>query len=406
MSHKNTPIYQGHKFRKLSLRDLQAKAGLLIEIAQKARQLTQLKIDAWRRAHQAAINPDNPRRRALYAIYDDILLDGHLSGAIEHNRKNATLQKAFKVVDKNGKKNNDLTEYLEAPWFKKLISIALDSKFYGHSLIELGPPTLIDGKPGFLYAKLIPREHVSPELGVFIRNPDDDWNKGLPYNTPEYYPWLIDVNDDSLGLLLKCCPPAISKRYIYAFWDEFAEIFGMPIRIGTTSSRDKTEQNKIASMLEKMGAASWGLFPEGTSIELKETSRGDAFEVYDRRIVRADFEISKAILGQTMTMDNGSSYSQANVHLEILNRICERDADFIRDLVNNELFPRLKIHGWPIDGHRLDWDEKIVYTPEQQTERDRLVLQYYVVDPKYFIDQGYPIMGTRNPTLSTKNDFF
>ncbi len=121
MSHKNPPIYQGHKFRKLSLRDIQAKAGLLTEIAQKARQLTQLKIDAWRRAHQAAINPDNPRRRALYAIYDDILLDGHLSGAIEHNRKNATLQKDFKVVDKNGKKNNDLTNFLEASWFKKFI---------------------------------------------------------------------------------------------------------------------------------------------------------------------------------------------------------------------------------------------------------------------------------------------
>lgn len=404
---KNPPVYHGHNFRTLSRRDVQAKAGLLIDIVQKARQLTQKDIQTWRRAHQAALNPENPRRRELYAIYDDIMVDGHITGAIEHNRKNETLQKAFKVVDKSGKKNPELTQFLEAAWFKKFVSLALDSRFYGHSLIELGPPTLIDGKPGFLYSKLVPREHVSPELGVFIRDPGDDWKKGIPYNVPEYFPWVIEANDDSLGLLLKCCAPAISKRYILAFWDEFAEIFGMPIRFATTTSRDRTEQNKIATMLEKMGAAAWGLFPEGTTIQLKETGRGDAFEVYDRRIIRADFEMSKALLGQTMTMDNGSSQSQAEVHKKILDRICESDADFVRDLVNNQLFPRLKVHGWRVDGHRVDWDEKIVFSPEQQTERDRLVLQYYEVDPKYFIDQGYPILNPRKTELlSAQKDFF
>lgn len=400
------PIFSDHRVKKLA-RSINDKAGLLADLHQKTTQLIRKDINSWRRAHQQAIDVENPRRRALYTIYDDILIDGHLTGAIEHNRKNDTLQRAFKVVDNKGNKIQDLTDYLESGWFKKLISLALDCKFYGHSLIELGKPTSINGKPTFESVKLIPREHVSPELGVYIIDPDDEWKKGIPYRSPELYPWLIEANDDSLGLLLKCCPPAISKRNILAFWDEFAEIFGMPIRIGTTNSRDRKEQMKIIEMLEKMGSAAWGLFPEGTDIELKESSRGDSFEVYDRRIVRADFEMSKAILGQTMTMDNGSSYSQAEVHKSVLDKILESDADFIRDLINNELFPRLILHGWPLQNCRFDWDEKIIYTPEQQTERDRLVLQYYQLDPKYFIDQGYPILAPRNnENLSHTDDFF
>ena len=74
------------------------------------------------------------------------------------------------------------------------------------------------------------------------------------------------------------------------------------------------EINKVEKMLADMGAAAWGLFPEGTEIDIKESSRGDAFNVYDRRIERANREMSKGILNQTMTIDDGGSL-QSQVHL-------------------------------------------------------------------------------------------
>ena len=102
-----------------------------------------------------------------------------------------------------------------------------------------------------------------------------------------------------------------------AYWDAFGEIFGMPIRIGKTASRDPKDIDRAEKFLAEMGALSWGLFPEGTEIEIKETTRGDAFNVYDRRIERANSEMSKGILNQTMTIDDGSSYSQSQTHLDI-----------------------------------------------------------------------------------------
>ncbi len=34
--------------------------------------------------------------------------------------------------------------------------------------------------------------------------------------------------------LLKCAPQAIAKKNMTAYWDVFCEIFGMPMRVGTT----------------------------------------------------------------------------------------------------------------------------------------------------------------------------
>lgn len=36
------------------------------------------------------------------------------------------------------------------------------------------------------------------------------------------------------------------------------------------------------------------------------------------------------------------------------------------------------------DTDRFEWDDAVSYTPEQQLEIERLLLQYYDIDPEYF----------------------
>ena len=185
-----------------------------------------------------------------------------------------------------------------------------------------------------------------------------------------------------------------------AYWDTFGELFGMPIRIGRTDSTDKGDWNKIAGTLKNMGAACYALVGKDTEIEIKETTRGDAFNVYDRRIDRANSEMSKAILGQTMTIDNGSSQSQSEVHLEVLKNLCASDAKEVKNVINDKLIPLMLIHGFPVQGCTFDWDNQTAYTPEQQRENERLVLQEYEIDPQYFIDKyKMPIIGRRAAAL-------
>lgn len=376
--------------------------AMLIELAVKTQNLTKKDIGTWRQAWQMAINVENPSRARLYDVYTDVDVDLHLTGAIGQ-RKGMVLKKAFRLVSKDGKESREATEILEAKWFKDFAGHVLDSRYWGHSLIQFGDITTVAGKRKFAGVSLVPRKHVMPEFGILLREVGDEPKKGINYREGKIANWCIEAGDThDLGLLLKCSPQALSKKNMLAFWDTFGELFGMPIRIGKTISRDAKEINKVEKMLADMGAAAWGLFPEGTEIDIKESSRGDAFNVYDRRIERANREMSKGILNQTMTIDDGGSLSQSQVHLEVFENVVEADADFLRDVINNDLLPLMAMHGFSVDGLRFDWDDSVEYTPAEQTAIETMLVNGgYEIESKYWVEKyNIPVTGKREPAPS------
>ena len=75
------------------------KRDVLIELNQQTESLTKKDIATWRQAWQAAINYEQPNRCALLDVYNDALVDLHLSGCIAQ-RKGKTLQKPFVLSGK------------------------------------------------------------------------------------------------------------------------------------------------------------------------------------------------------------------------------------------------------------------------------------------------------------------
>lgn len=377
------------------------KRDILVELNQQTESLTKKDIATWRRAWQAAIDHEQPNRCALLDVYRDAMIDLHLSGCISQ-RKGKTLQKTFMLTSK-GKENEKARQIFEREWFMDFIDLALDSPYFGHSLIQFNDIITENGIMSFSGVELVPRKHVVPEYGVITRDAGDDWKNGISYREGDIANWCIEVGKPrDLGLLLKCAPQSLSKKNMLAYWDTFGEIFGMPIRIGKTMSQDTKDINRIEKMLTEMGAASWGLFPEGTDIEIKETTRGDAYNVYDKRVDRCNSEISKGILGQTMTIDSGSSLSQSETHLEVFENICRADAMLIKYLVNDRLIPLMLRHGFPLQGVTFDWDEATSYTPAEQREIERLLLQEYEIDPTYFADKyKIPITGLKKTSAES-----
>lgn len=379
-----------------SSKDRRRLQSLTVELKLQAEALTQKDMRSWRQAWQRAIDIENPKRQSLYDIYRDVEVDLHLSGCVDQ-RKGFTQKKAFKLVDAKGKQNDEATTLLETVWFKDLVGYILDSRYWGHSLVQLGDVVSVDGKMSYTGVELVNRKHVIPEYGVIVIEQSDDWSSGFPYREGPMADWVIEAGKPKdLGLYLKAATQTIPKKNMLAYWDQFGEIFGMPIRIAKTTARDPKDRTQIENMLSSMGAAAWGLFPDGTDIDIKETTRGDAFNVYDKRIERANSELSKGILNQTMTIDNGSSLSQSEVHLEVFENVVEKDADLVRDIVNGQLLPRMVKHGFPVKGLRFEWDNSIDYTPEQQLEYEKMILDRFEVNPQYLIDKyGVPITGKK-----------
>jgi len=112
-----------------------------------------------------------------------------------------------------------------------------------------------------------------------------------------------------------------------------------------------------------------------------------------------------------MTIDNGSSLSQSEVHLKVLNNLIDADADMLRDTVNHKLIPFLIVHGFPLQGCRFEWDEYPDYSPEQQLEIERMLLDNYEIDPQYFAEKyNVKILGKKEfpaaPAMAAPDDRF
>lgn len=370
---------------RLAKKDVGEFRKTVVELQRTTDALIRRDMGDWRRAWQLAINVENPNRRPLYDIYRDVDIDLHLSGCIQQ-REGFVLARSFKLTDENGEEDGEAVKYFNTAWFKQLMKYCLEANYWGHSLIELGDITAdINGRMTYDGVRLIPRKHVIPEYGRIITDLGQDWRCGLEYRKPPLSGWYIEVGQpESLGLYLKAATQTIPKKNALAFWDTFAEIFGMPMRIARTTTRDDKELAKMERMMSEMGTEGWGIFQEGTNIEVVESTKGDAFNVYDRRIDRANSELSKLVIGQTMTIEDGSSLSQSETHLEVFENIIESDCDTVRDIVNNQLLPIMVRHGFPLEGVRFDWDYSEDYTPEQQVAYERLVLDNFEVEPAYF----------------------
>ncbi len=374
---------------------------MIIELQRTTDALTRRDIADWRHAWQRAINIDSPDRRLLYDIYRDVEVDLHLSGCVKQ-REGFVLGKSFKLVDAKGNQDNEAQHYFDQAWFKQLLKYALDANLWGHSLIELGDIiTDGDGCPCYADVQLIPRKHVIPEYGRVVEQLGQDWTTGIDYRAEPFTSWLIEAGrPDDLGLYLKAATQTVPKKNMMAFWDAFGEIFGMPMRIARTSSRDPKEQSRLEQMLKFAGASQYMVASQETEIEFVESGKGDAFNVYDKRIDRANSELSKLIIGQTMTIEDGSSLSQSETHLEVFENLVESDCTTLRDIINNQLIPRMVRHGFPVKGLRFEWDDAVDYTPEQQVAYETMIADRYDVDPTYFAEKySMPVGQRRNDQL-------
>lgn len=134
------------------------------------------------------------------------------------------------------------------------------------------------------------------------------------------------------------------KNYDVKDWVSFCEVFGMPLRLGKYAP-GASEDDKLALMraLVQIGTDAAGMIPEGTEIEFKESGKTSSIDVYERLARYCDEQMSKAVLGQTLTSDSGGgSYAQGKTHNEVRHDLTVADCkalaatlrkDVIRPLV-------------------------------------------------------------------------
>lgn len=355
---------------------------------------TRQDIGTWRSAMLQAESLHYPNRQELYRLYKDVMLDAHLTGLIA-TRKYQILQSEYKVVDKAGNEVEDKTELLKHKWFYDFIDLSLDSIYYGFSLIQFGALE----NDVFRTIDLVPRQYVKQEFDIVVETPAAI--TGENFLDAKYKGWVIGVGQKrDLGLLAKAAPYVLWKKGAMQAWAEYTEIFGTPIRIGKTNVRDEVTRSNMENFLKNMGVSAYGVFDTDDLIELVESNRTDAFDVFDKMIDRCNSELSKLILGQTGTTDEKSYSGSANVHERVLKMYGEADEMLLDSIFTYQLVPLLNFHGLGFEGLRIESEEEDKFSYEEKAKIDLELLKYYDIDPIY-IEKEYGTPVTKKAVDNT-----
>ncbi len=140
------------------------------------------------------------------------------------------------------------------------------------------------------------------------------------------------------GLALPMALYFLIKYYDITAWTAFVDRYGMPIRVGKygRNATDKdiaTLKSAIAHLGEDVGA----VIPDSMIIEIIENKSSGNTQLFEKMANWIDKQVSKLVLGQTMTADDGSSRSQAEVHNDVRQDILEADARQLEKTINRHL---------------------------------------------------------------------
>jgi phage gp29-like protein len=129
------------------------------------------------------------------------------------------------------------------------------------------------------------------------------------------------------------------KSWALSDWMTFAEIFGMPIRVGKYHSNATAEEkNTLRMAVANLGSDAAAIMPDSMKIEFHEGGKGSGGnDLFERLCIFLDKQVSKGVLGQTMTADDGSSQAQAKVHNEVRIDILSADAKQLEAAINQQL---------------------------------------------------------------------
>lgn len=177
-------------------------------------------------------------------------------------------------------------------------------------------------------------------------NPSGDLGGTDLYDFPPYK-FLICIKPTSVAhpvqsAMMRCMAAWwVASRFGLEWFMNYAQLFGIPFRKATYTTGDQQVYQQLIQMMRQAGSASWGVFPEGTNVEILNPASGGAAMPQERLMEAADKACDILLLGQTLTTEVGTSGSRAlgGIHKEVLDEIIESAALWTSKIVNTQIIP-------------------------------------------------------------------
>ena len=193
------------------------------------------------------------------------------------------------------------------------------------------------------------------ELRLLTR---DNMVEGLPVPPRKFQLFIYGGQNgspygDGLGSSLYW--PVWFKKNAIKFWMIFSEKFGSPTVIGKyPPGTPKEQQDALLAALDAIQQETAIKIPDTMQVAFLEASRTGGLGNYENLCAFMNQEITKAIMGQTLTTEMGStggrtggSYAASRTHNDIRQEYTKADADVLCNALNGQMIKWLVDYNFP-----------------------------------------------------------
>ena|GEM_PF-3564246 len=319
-----------------------------------------------------------------YKIYEEVLRDDQVCSAFQQRRR-AVISREWEIVPggsrRADKKAADfIQEVLDHVGWDNVTDKMLYGTFYGYAVAEClwmrdGNNVAVDKIKVKKQRRF--RFDIDSNLRLLTLNNSLE-GELLPERKFWHFCTGGDNDDEPYGLGLGhwLYWPVFFKRNGMKSWLIFLEKFGQPTAHGTyPNGASPEEQKKLLQALGAIQEDSGVVTPEGMIIKLLEAARSGTAD-YSTLLDKMNAAISKVVLSQTMTTDDGSSRSQSETHLSVRDDVVKSDSDLVNGSFNNSVVEWLCDWNYPDAARPKVW-RRLDAAPDldQQAQREQTIFQ-------------------------------
>ena len=216
----------------------------------------------------------------------------------------------------------------------------------------------------------------------------------------------------------------VASRFGLEWFMTYSQLFGMPQRIAYYEPGDDTVYAQLVQMMKASAAATWGVYPKGTEINLQTAGGASGHMPQERLIEEADRACDILLLGQTLTSDVRESGSRAlgSVHKSVLEQMTEAAAQYVAKLITTQMIPGIigfnfgdqdelpkleAVTNTPIDMLQMANAYNVLFGPSgmripvtKQELYDRIEFKIPEPDEELYEPSGGPVPSSGGPSSS------
>jgi hypothetical protein len=323
-------------------------------------------------------------RAKLMDIYEAcVQQDAHLSSVLE-TLESQIIGERYMLARQNEKgryiKDVEETKKIQGTQFVKIIRGIVESKLYGYTALEILPD--IDERTGKLKTvNILERRNILADQRRIVQR-QGIWTPGWNFDDKVYQNNYILINSGTLGLFSATSPIILAKKFTLANFVNFSHTYGQPIIHGKTVSESNEDRQRLANEIASAAQNKVVVTGKDDELDVKTFTMSNSEKIFTSLIEMVNAEVSNLILGSESMAGATQSYvGSTRAHEDIFRDRVEVYREYIENMMNEEVIPRLVQMGYIKPGLEFKYSKRLEMSNKDQIDLYTMLLNNYEVAP-------------------------